>query len=413
MADLQGAGVSAAAPVRAAEPLPAHEARAAREEDGHLREIAEHIPGMVYRVHYPHDMALPARYSFVSAGVRQLYGVAPEALLADPRVLRPFRHPEDTDRVDAEVAAAVAAERPLTVAYRVLVDGRVKWVQMSSSSARGGSDERVRVGVVLDVTAQHLAEQLRADRDHAESQRRQMTQFLSRVSHELRTPLNAILGFAQLIEMEAGTPPHQRRWAQTLLDSGRHLLELVNDVLDLSGAQSGLMVMDSAEVDLGLALRDAWRMTAAAAEARALRFGGVPVAEGALRVRADRRRLLQVLVNLLSNAVKYNRPGGRIALTAEAQGRQVCITVADDGAGLAADQVQRLFIPFERLDAQHSGMPGSGLGLVLSRQLAEAMGGSLDAASTPGEGSVFTLRLPEAAAAAAAGAGAGAGASGS
>jgi PAS domain S-box-containing protein len=391
MADLPGAGATAAAP--AAGPLPAREAR---EEDGYLREIAEHIPGMVYRVHFPHDAALPARYSFVSAGVRQLYGVAPEELLGDPRALRPFRHPEDMDRVDDEVAAAVAADRPLTVAYRILVDGRVKWVQMSSSSVRGGSDETVRVGVLLDVTAQHLGEQLRADRDRAESERRQMTQFLSRVSHELRTPLNAILGFAQLIEMEAGTPPHQRRWAQALLDSGRHLLELVNDVLDLSGAQSGQMAVDSAEVDLGLALRDAWRMVAAAAEARALRFGGVPVAEGALRVRADRRRLLQVLVNLLSNAVKYNRPGGRIALTAGAEGRQVCIAVADDGTGLAAEQVARLFIPFERLGAQHGGMPGTGLGLVLSRQLAEAMGGSLDAASTPGEGSVFTLRLPAA-----------------
>ena len=381
MADLSGDGASAATPAR---------------EEGYLREIAEHIPGMVYRVHFPHDPALSARYSFVSAGVRQLYGLEPEELIADPRVLRPFRHPEDMDRVDAEVAAAVAADRPLTVAYRVVVDGRVKWVQMSSSSVRGGSDETVRVGVVLDVTAQHLGEQMRADRDRAESERRQMTQFLSRVSHELRTPLNAILGFAQLIEIEAGTPPHQRRWAQALLDSGRHLLELVNDVLDLSGAQSGQMAVDSAEVDLGLALRDAWRMVAAAAEARALRFGGVPVAEGAIRVRADRRRLLQVLVNLLSNAVKYNRPGGRIELTAEAQGAQVRIAVADDGPGLAAEQVARLFIPFERLGAQHDGTPGTGLGLVLSRQLAEAMGGSLDAASTPGEGSVFTLRIPAA-----------------
>ncbi|MCA0241933.1 MAG: PAS domain-containing sensor histidine kinase [Proteobacteria bacterium] len=397
MADLS-AVAAGAAPLALAAPPPA----SVREED-HLREIAAHFPGMVYRVHVPHDPARSMRYSFVSAGVRQLYGVAPEAVIADPGLLRPLRHPEDVARVDAEVAAAIDADRPLTVAYRVVVDGRIKWVQMSSSSVRGGSDESVRVGVVLDVTAQHLGEQMRADRDRAESERRQMTQFLSRVSHELRTPLNAILGFAQLIEMEDGTPPHQRRWAQALLDSGRHLLELVDDVLDLSGAQSGQMTVDRAEVDLGLVLRDAWRMVAAAAEARALRFGGVPVAEGALRVRADRRRLLQVLVNLLSNAVKYNRAGGRIELQVQAQGALVCVAVADDGAGLAPEQVARLFIPFERLGAQHAGLPGTGLGLVLSRQLAEAMGGSLDAASTPGRGSVFTLSLPAAGPATAAG----------
>jgi signal transduction histidine kinase len=254
--------------------------------------------------------------------------------------------------------------------------------------------EQVRVGVMLDVTAQRQAEGMRRDRDRAESERRQMTQFLSRVSHELRTPLNAILGFAQLIETDPDTPAHQRKWVLALLDSGRHLLELVTDVLDLSGAQSGQMAVQTGAVDVAAVLREAWDMVRADADARGLVFGGVPLADGELGVQADRRRLLQVLTNLLSNAVKYNRAGGPVVLAVRRASPRVEIVVADGGPGMSAEQMARLFSPFDRLGAQHGNVPGTGLGLALSRQLAEAMGGSLEAASEPGQGCTFTLRLP-------------------
>ena len=369
--------------------------------DRYLREIAEHVPGMAYRVHLPLEGDGQAHYSFVSPGIRYIYGVDPEQLLADARLLRRFRHPDDMAHVDAAVSAALARAAPLNVAFRIVVGGQLKWVQMSSSAVVGGLREQVRVGVVLDVTAQQQADALRGERDRADGERRQMLEFLSRVSHELRTPLNGILGFAQLIEMESDTPGLQRRWARQLLDSGRHLLALVDDVLDLTGARSGRMPVQLDEVDLAPVLREAWGMVRADAEARELLFSGVPLARGDLAVRADRRRLLQVLVNLLSNAVKYNRTAGSVDLAVEregdAEGERVRIDVIDSGPGLTPQQMARLFLPFDRLGAQHGSVPGTGLGLALSRQLAESMDGTLHADSVAGEGCTFSLRLPLAA----------------
>ena len=366
---------------------------ALQRNERHLRQIAEHIPGMVYRVHFAPDQPMPLRYTFVSHGVTALYGLTPGQVLADPMCMRAFRHPDDVQRVDREVRDALDRGLPLTVDYRIVVDGQVKHVQMSSSAAISAHGEQVRVGVMLDVTAQRQAGALRDERDRAEAARRQMTQFLSRVSHELRTPLNAILGFAQLIEMEPDTPGPQRRWTQGLLDSGRHLLELVNDVLDLSGAQSGQMAFDLTAVDLLPVLRESWSMLSAEAARRGLVFGGLPTLEALPTVRADRRRLLQVCSNLLSNAVKFNRQGGRIELHLRADVAAVEFDVVDTGKGIAPDLLSRLFNPFDRLGVQHGSVPGTGLGLSLSRQLLQAMGGSIRVRSTPGEGSNFTVRL--------------------
>lgn len=373
--------------------------RALSRNEQQLRQIADHFPGMVYRVHNPVPGGPAARYSYVSPGVRDLYGVSPDAVHADPGLLPRFRHPDDTARVQAAVVHSQQTGEPLTVAFRIVVGGETKWVQMSSSPAAQEDGLIVRVGVVIDITAQRQAEALRAERDQAALERRQMTQFLSRVSHELRTPLNAILGFAQLIDMEADTPDTQRRWTHALLQSGRHLLDLVNDVLDLSGAQSGQMAVDLQAVDVAAVLDEAWSMVRADALARHIAFGGMPVQPGTLAVQADRRRLLQVLANLMSNAVKYNRPGGPLGLAAWREGTQVCMAVSDGGEGMSAEQLARLFIPFDRLGAQHGTVPGTGLGLALSRQLAQAMGGTLDARSQPGQGCSFMLRLPVAGAA--------------
>jgi len=371
-----------------------HAQSALARNERYLREIAEHIPGMAYRVQFPADSTHAPHYTFVSTGVYSLYGVSAEALMADPQVLRQFRHPDDAERVDVEVAAAVAEQRNLTVAFRILVRGRIKWVQMSSSAVISDGGDQLRVGVMLDVTSQRQSEAFRRERDRAESAQRHMIQFLSRVSHELRTPLNAINGFAQLIEMEPGTPDRQRRWAHTLLSSGRHLLDMVNDVLDLTGAQSGMVAVTPGDVDVHAVLHEAWGMVQADAQARQLRYAGPHPASAGLQVRADRRRLLQVLTNLLSNAVKYNRPGGPLTVDLQRDDGQVLIAVTDGGAGMSAEQLLRLFSPFDRLGAQHSTVPGTGLGLALSRQLAEAMGGSLHASSPPGGGCTFTLSLP-------------------
>jgi signal transduction histidine kinase len=168
----------------------------------------------------------------------------------------------------------------------------------------------------------------------------------------------------------------------------------MDDILDLSGVQSGELALELAPVPLRAVAEETCTMLAGTA-----RDAGVEVLDelgrgDELVVRADRRRLRQVLGNLISNAIKYNRPGGWVRLGAGREGDRVCLRVADSGVGLSAEQCERLFRPFERLGAQRGAVPGTGLGLALSRQLAEAMGGTIEVESRPGEGSVFSLCLP-------------------
>jgi len=177
----------------------------------------------------------------------------------------------------------------------------------------------------------------------------------------------------------------------------RHLLARVDDVLELSSAQGGAISVVWADVDPLAAAADCGSMLEAQAASSGLRFDLATAVGSGLRVRADKRRLSQVLGNLLSNAIRYNRRGGSISVKAEACGASVRISVADDGLGMDAAQLERLIDPFDRLGAQHTAVPGSGLGLSLSRQLVQAMGGELTVASLPGGGSTFTVTLQAAA----------------
>jgi len=215
---------------------------------------------------------------------------------------------------------------------------------------------------------------------------------LSRVSHELRNPVCAILAFGQLLERD-DLSESQRHSVEQILAGSRHLLALLEDVLDLSRVASENLELSERPVDLAGEIRQAAALCGPLAAEHSLALSVEPGEEPIL-ARADRRRLKQVLLNLISNAIKFNRPGGSITLRAarEPDGR-VCIEVIDTGAGMSAEELSRLFAPFERLDAPGRGIEGNGLGLAVSRALAEAMGGSLEVASTPGAGSVFTLRL--------------------
>ena len=362
-----------------------------------LRQIMELVPGMVYRV-----MLLPGderRATFVSGGSRELLGVEPEALLADGKLMHRYRHPEDRARIEAETAKTNGEYLPLQTEFRVLLpSGQVKWVQALSAPAPAVDGHPVRVGVILDITAARQAESLRVERDRAAAADLAKSQFLSRVSHELRTPMNAVLGFAQLLELDltASAGERQRGWLRQVLTSGRHLLRLLDDVLALSSAQTGQLPMVQESVPLAVVVQNAMDMLAAEAHAAgvALRHDAPP--QPGLAARGDRKRLIQIVTNLLSNAIKYNHRGGWVHIETRTEGQSVELSVADSGPGLDEAQRQRLFQPFERLGAQSGPVAGSGLGLALSRQLVEAMGGTITVTSATGQGAVFTLKMPAA-----------------
>jgi signal transduction histidine kinase len=214
------------------------------------------------------------------------------------------------------------------------------------------------------------------------------------MSHELRTPLNAVLGFAQLLQLEAETPG-QREAVGHIIAAGGRLLTQIEELLDISRVEAGELAIELVDVPIVASLEQALLLVRnAAAEAGSGLSAELDGPDEALAVRADRHRLEQVLVNLLVNAVKHNRPGGSVTVSCDATSDEVRASVADTGPGIPAELLERLFVPFERLGAGDRGVDGVGLGLALSKRLAEAMGGRIEVESRVGEGSRFSVVLP-------------------
>jgi signal transduction histidine kinase/ActR/RegA family two-component response regulator len=270
------------------------------------------------------------------------------------------------------------------------------WIRMSARPLRGERGEPRGAAVVLtDITEhQRHQEMLNRAKEEAEQANQTKSEFLSRMSHELRTPLNAILGFAQLLEMARLKAQHRQN-VEHILKAGRHLLTLINEVLDISRIESGKVPLAPEPAAVGETLQEALAMVQPLAAERRIRIDSEPVTASNIHVFADRQALKQIVLNLLSNAIKYNRQGGMVSLACKpVEGDRVRLLVADTGDGIPAEKLGRLFHPFDRLGAEQTGIEGTGIGLALSRRLAEAMGGSIGVESQTGVGSTFWIDLP-------------------
>ncbi|SFU89114.1 MASE4 domain-containing protein [Pseudoduganella namucuonensis] len=256
-------------------------------------------------------------------------------------------------------------------------------------------DERLFIGVLREISERkRFISELWQARANAEEANKAKSAFLANMSHELRTPLNAILGFAQILVSDTLplTADKRRHFTTHILKAGKHLLELINEVLDLAKVESGTLSLSPEPVELAELIVSCQQMIEPIADKRGI--GLVFSVDAGLHVLADRTRLKQVLLNLMSNAVKYNRPGGAVHLgcTSPAAGR-VRITVRDDGEGLAPAQLEQLFQPFSRLGREADTEEGTGIGLVVTKRLVELMGGEIGVSSTEGVGSVFWVEL--------------------
>jgi PAS domain S-box-containing protein len=363
-----------------------------------------------------------ARFSIIATdekGIIQLFNVGAERMLgyraaevvnriSPSDIHDPEEVKERAKALSAELATPIApgfealafkASREIDDSYELTYirkDGS-RFPAVVSITALRGADHAI-IGYLLVGTDNSVRKRVESELKEAtaaaEQANRAKTDFLSSMSHELRTPLNAILGFAQL--MDSGTPPPtatQKRNLEQILKAGWYLLDLINEVLDLALIESGKITLSLEPVPLAEVMQECRAMIDPQAHKHGIAMT-YPQLAAPLILRVDRTRLKQILINLLSNAIKYNRLGGQV--TVECTPRppsSIRLSVRDTGAGLTPAQVAQLFQPFNRLGRESGAQEGTGIGLMVTKQLAELMGGAIGVESVPGVGSVFWVEF--------------------
>lgn len=305
-------------------------------------------------------------------------------------------HPDDRGRAQAELHKSIAEHARLETRWRIVrADGEPRLLEVIAQAIHDSQGQPVAIiANNRDITEAYSAEQLRREKEEAERASRAKSDFLSRVSHELRTPLNAILGFAQLMHLDDDGPlgaPQAARLTH-ITRASHHLLELINEVLDLGRIESGHWVLERQVIDWSAVMRNCLQLAQPMAQAAQVSL--LAPSTEAVWVLGDLRAMQQVMLNLVSNAIKYNRPGGQVRVVFSRVDQEVQLSISDDGQGLSPDRLAQLFEPFNRLGAEKTRIEGSGLGLVIARGLVQGMGGQLEASSEPSHGATFRVRLP-------------------
>jgi len=373
---------------------------ALREREEHFRDLIETSYDLVQ------VLDTEGRIVYTGPSVRRILGYTPEEIVDG--TVPDFIHPDDMESAAALIARVFAAPGvPQSLEYRVRhKEGGWRWMEAFARTLAPDSAEKGLVANARDITERKQNEealrQAKADaeaaREEAERANRAKSEFLSRMSHELRTPMNSILGFGQVLARGELSPMH-RKGVGHILTAGRHLLNLINEVLDLSRIEAGRLQMSLEPVRVASLVQEGLDLVRPLAAPRNLLLESPESDAGDLWVRADRQRLSQVLLNLLSNAVKYNREGGTVRVSCErgvdAHGSdRVWLRVEDTGPGIPDERRAELFVPFARLGAEESGVEGTGLGLALSQRLVEAMEGRLELEDSSPAGTVFRMELP-------------------
>jgi signal transduction histidine kinase len=269
-----------------------------------------------------------------------------------------------------------------------------RWILVNEYKTHDGGTALIRT----DITDRVKSEQeIVSAQQQAEAANKAKSEFLSSMSHELRTPMNAILGFAQLLDQDRSDPlsDSHRSFVDEILRSGHHMLELINGVLDLAKIESGGITFDLAPCEPRPLIDNCLKMVEATADEEGINLRSHFPDQKLPIVKIDNLRFKQAILNLLSNAIKYNNPGGEVVLECQnGQGKSLHISVSDNGNGIPVDQQQMVFEPFNRLGAESSDIPGTGIGLTVTKQLIEGMDGQVGFESTVGQGTTFWIELP-------------------
>lgn len=353
------------------------------------RTLVEQVPVVVYVAEFGQHG--PWRY--VSPRIESMLGFSPEEWLANPALWYDQMVPEDREGAMTDEALSREMGTPLRSEYRLRThDGRVVWVRDEAVVVHDGAGRPSFFhGILADITPEKEAEKVAERAEVAEQANRAKDEFLSRMSHELRTPLNAILGFGQLLQTSPLAPADAESVEQ-ILKGGRHLLDLINEVLDIARIESRTLSLSIEPVSVHEVIREAVDLVLPLAAKRGIAVHASG-SDPASFVLADRQRLKQAMLNLLANAVKYNHEGGSATVSVDRMADSITIRVSDTGPGIRSEDQERLFSPFDRLGAERTGIEGTGLGLALTKALVEGMGGSIGVESEMGTGSTFWLSL--------------------
>ena len=388
---------------------------ALRESEGRFRRLAENSPDLIFRI-----SLRDGRYEYISPAVTRLLGYSQEEAYATPLFARKIIHPDFNQFFERAWKDLQRREAPPTFEFKVLSkSGEEFWMYQRNVLICGDDGEPVALeGLVTDITdrkaaeaalenyREHLEElvrdrtaELRIAKEAAEQANRTKSAFLANMSHEIRTPLNAVLGFASILERDGGLSEAQTDQVRTINRSGRHLLKLINDILDMSRIESGQLDLSETEFCLRDLLDDMETMFRSRTDAKGLHFTMERMESVPRYAAGDEAKLRQILFNLLGNAVKFTKVGG-VAVRARADKEnetedavRLLVEIEDTGPGIPEKDMEHIFDAFRQSEAGRDA-GGTGLGLSISKRLAELMGGSLAVRSRVGKGSCFTLSLP-------------------
>lgn len=314
------------------------------------------------------------------------------------KIWRKHIYPQDLPIFDNALIEHMAGRAPFDVEYRLVSQqGDIRWIRGRGRAVFNDQGQPIMMsGSNMDITEIKRAEErVIQAKEQAEQANRAKSEFLSSMSHELRTPLNAILGYTQLFEYDGNLKPQQIENVREIRKAGEHLLQLINDVLDLAKIESGNMTVSLEPVLVSRLINECFTLVQPLADAKGIRLSASLGQLNNTYVVADNVRVKQVLLNLLSNAVKYNRVGGEVEVhLAVVDCQQLRISVRDTGRGIPLQRQNEVFQPFNRLSAENSNIEGSGVGLVITQQLVEMMRGKLDFVSEEGVGTTFWIDFP-------------------